>query len=123
MPLTCTSRSGFAASNIRNMAVRVCIIIPTKGIHAIQDVTIPRILPVVEPSSFFVKTSVTICNASIIANGTHKNPITIVAPKIGIAKTASIPPVTHFKILETDIHNIPIHLIVICIILIYYITS
>lgn len=84
------------------MAERMCIIIPTKGIHAIQEVTIPSILPVVEPPSFLVRTNVTMCNANIIPNGIHKNPITMPAPRKGIPNNASRPPVTHFNILDVD---------------------
>ena len=97
--------SGFEASIIRNIAESICRIIPTNGIHAKQDVTIPKILPVDFPPSFLVRTRVTICKTNIITKGAQSNPRIIEAPRTGIAKVASRPPETHFNILDDDINK------------------
>lgn len=88
---------------MRNMAETMCITMPTMGIQPMQDVTIPSILPVVDPLSLIVRTRVVICKISIITNGNHKNPMMMVAPSNGTPKTASKAPVVHFNILEVDI--------------------
>lgn len=90
----------------------MCITIPTKGIHATQEVMIPKMLPVVTPPSFFVKIKVTMCNANITPNGIHNRPRIIVAPRIGTPKIASRPPLTHFNILDVEItlHQPSLHL-------------
>ncbi|MFI8687603.1 hypothetical protein [Rossellomorea sp. NPDC077527] len=85
------------------MAETICMTIPTNGIHPMQDVTIPSILPVVAPLSLIVRMRVVICKTSMMTNGNHKKPIMIAAPRMGTPKTASKAPVVHFNILEVDI--------------------
>jgi hypothetical protein len=95
--------SAFAALIMRKMAVMICMIMPTNGIQAIQEVTIPRMLPTGEPPSLIVNTRVTICKTSMMASGIQRNPIMMAAPRSGTPRTASQAPVIHFNILEVDI--------------------
>lgn len=83
------------------------MIIPTNGIQPIQDVTMPKMLPVLAPLSCLVNTKVTICNISITSNGVHAKERIIAAPINGIPKIASNAPVIHFKIRDIDTHLTP----------------
>jgi hypothetical protein len=87
---------------MRKIAVIICMTMPTNGIQAIQEVTIPSMLPVGEPPSFTVMTRVTVCKTSIMTSGNHRNPMMMAAPRSGTPNIASKAPVVHFKILEVD---------------------
>ncbi len=76
---------------------------PTNGIQPIHDVTIPKILPAEAPPSFFVKTSVTMCRASIKTKGVYERPRIMAPPRMGIPQNASNPPVINFMVLDVDI--------------------
>src|SRR5699024_6894080 len=98
------SLSGVAAFTIRKIADKICIIIPTNGIHPIQEVTIPKTLPVLAPLSFLGRIKVMICNINIANNGVQAKERIIDAPIIGRPKIASNARVTQFKIRDTDTH-------------------
>lgn len=85
----------------------MCMIIPTIGIQAIQEVTIPRTLPDELLPSLFAITRVVMCKANITASGVHKKLRTKVPPIIGIPKNASKPPVIHLRILDADMDKPP----------------
>jgi hypothetical protein len=95
--------SVLAALIIRKMAVIMCMAMPTNGIQAIQEVTMPSMLPIGEPPSFIVNTRVIICKTSIMTSGIQRNPIMMAAPRSGTPNTASQAPVVHFNILEVEI--------------------
>jgi hypothetical protein len=86
--------SVLAALIIRKMAVIMCMAMPTNGIQAIQEVTMPSMLPIGEPPSFIVNT---------MTSGIQRNPIMMAAPRSGTPNTASQAPVVHFNILEVEI--------------------
>src|SRR5699024_7717141 len=106
--LSTDSLSGVAAFTIKKIADKICIIIPTNGIHPTQEVTMPKTLPVLAPLSLLVKTKVMICNINIASNGVHAKDRIIDAPINGIPRTASNAPVIHFKIRDTDTHLTPV---------------
>lgn len=97
--------------------------IPTNGIHAIQDVMMPRMLPVGEPPSFIVRISVTICKTSMMTSGNQRKLKIMKAPKSGTPSTASKAPVVHFNILEVDIENTSKIVIFSCTIITYVINE
>ena len=78
----------------------MCMTIPTKGIQARHDVTIPRICPVFFLFSFDDITSDTMCRANMIKSGVQYKLTTIAPPSKGMPSNASNPPDTHFNTLE-----------------------
>src|SRR5699024_7011208 len=94
---------GISAVMNKTIAVIICMTIPTNGIHAIHDVTIPRMLPPVAPPSLLVTRSVIMCKINITNNGVHPWLMIKMPPINGIPKKASAPPVIHFSIFDGDI--------------------